>query len=306
MNGALATFGSLLAAYLIGSVPSGLWIARWFGGLDIRAVGSGNIGATNVGRVLGFRFFVVVFLLDFLKGMVPTWYLPVLASRASGLDLPHLPVGLAIAAILGHNFPIYLRFRGGKGVATSLGAVSALDGFAGVAAATGFTTFLLLTRYVSMSSILGGLTWMFAHFARVEHPLARDQIAMTVASFGLMGLLIGRHRKNLGRIAAGTEPRVDLRRKKPEGRPEGSVKAALVVGLAVLAGGTALALHAARRAEAVFGPYRASEVARVASGHQRAERLAFTNTTSPGASPAATSLSAAAPGSSTASGPVTP
>ena len=87
MNGALASIASLLVAYLIGSIPFGLFIARWFGGVDIRTVGSGNIGATNVGRVLGFRFFVVVFLLDFLKGMLPTHYLPLMASRTSGFAL---------------------------------------------------------------------------------------------------------------------------------------------------------------------------------------------------------------------------
>jgi len=275
MNGALATIACLLAAYLIGSIPFGLFVARWFGGIDIRRVGSGNIGATNVGRALGFRFFVAVFLLDFLKGMIPTQELPRLAARVSGLALPDLPVGLAIAAILGHNFPIYLKFRGGKGVATSLGAVSALDGFAGVAAATGFTTCLVVTRYVSMSSIFGGLAWLFAHFARVEHPMARDQIAMTIASFGLMALLIARHWKNFGRIAAGTEPKIHLRKPKPGGRPEGRVAPFLVLALAVLAGAGGLALNASRRPEAVFGSFRAAEVARVATGYQRAERLSF-------------------------------
>jgi acyl-phosphate glycerol 3-phosphate acyltransferase len=279
MNGALATIASLLVAYLIGSIPFGLIIARWFGGIDIRTVGSGNIGATNVGRVLGFRFFVVVFLLDFLKGMLPTYYLPMMASRASGLELPHLPVGVAIAAILGHNFPIYLRFQGGKGVATSLGAVSALDAFAGISAATGFTIALLLTRYVSISSIVGGLTWMLAHFVRIEKPFARDQIAMTIASFGLMGLLIARHRKNLARIASGTEPKVSLRKQKKKRdddlRPSGRVAPFLVVGLVIVAGGTGFFLNAAKRTEADFGPYHAAEVARVATGHQRAERLAF-------------------------------
>ncbi len=128
---------------------------------------------------------------------------------------------MAVAAILGHNFPIYLKFQGGKGVATSLGSVFALDAVASVCSATGFVVFLLITRYVSMSSILGGLVWLIAHFARVEHPMARDQIAMTVASLGLMGLLIVRHRKNLVRIGAGTEPKVNLRKKKK--RPEGRI-----------------------------------------------------------------------------------
>ncbi len=273
MIGGIISLLAILATYLLGSIPFGLLIARWFGKVDIRTVGSGNIGATNVGRVLGFRYFVIVFALDFLKGFLPTLYLSDVASRASGAALPHLPVGVAIAAILGHNFPIFLRFRGGKGVATSLGAVSALDPVASLASATGFATFLLLTRYVSMSSILGGLAWLVAHFLRVADPLSRDHVALTVASVGLMALLIARHRKNLARIGAGTEPKIHLRRRKE--RPSGRAATILVVVLAVVGGGAGLALNAGRKFEAAVGPYRAAEVARVATGHQRAERLTF-------------------------------
>jgi len=264
----------IAAAYLIGSIPFGYLIARWFGKVDIRTVGSMNIGATNVGRVLGFRFFVVVFLLDFAKGLLPTLEAcGLVATKAP--DLPDLPVLVAIATILGHNFPVFLRFRGGKGVATSLGAVSALDPIASVASALGFATFLVTTRYVSMSSIGGGLVWVAVHFATVAHPWARDQIAMSLASIGLMGLLIARHRKNLARLAAGTEPKVNLRRRKAGDRPAGKVATLLLVALAALGGAGALAVNAGRRAEVDTGPYHAAEVARVATGHQRAERLAF-------------------------------
>ena len=270
MNAVFSTLASLVTAYLIGSIPSGLLIARWFGRVDIRTVGSGNIGATNVGRVLGFRFFVVVFLLDFLKGYLPTRYLPGFVTRASGFG--QSDVLIAVAAILGHNFPIFLKFRGGKGVATSLGAVFALDPVASVCSATGFVVSLLVTRYVSMSSILGGLVWLIAHFARVPQPLARDQIAMTIAMLGLMGLLVVRHRKNLARIGAGTEPKVNFRKKK---RPEGRVATLLVAALAVVAIAGGFAANAGRKFEVIAGPYRITEVARVATGHQRAERLAF-------------------------------
>src|SRR5206468_457317 len=116
MIAVLVTLAAMAGAYLLGSIPFGLLIARWFGKVDIRTVGSGNIGATNVGRVLGFKFFVVVFLLDFLKGFLPTFYWPGLARQATGLRLPDLPVLVAVAAILGHNYPVFLRFRGGKGV----------------------------------------------------------------------------------------------------------------------------------------------------------------------------------------------
>jgi acyl-phosphate glycerol 3-phosphate acyltransferase len=276
MIAVLLTLAVVLTAYLLGSIPFGLLIARWFGKVDIRTVGSGNIGATNVGRVLGFRFFVVVFLLDFLKGFLPTRYLPKLATQPTGLILPDLPVLVAVAAILGHNFPLYLKFKGGKGVATSLGSVFALDAVASLCSATGFSTFLLVTRYVSMSSILGGLVWLIAHFSRIETPLARDQIAMTVASMGLMALLIVRHRKNLARIWDGTEPKIHLRKKKE--RPSGCISTWLVVVLAMLLVVVAVggfAWNASRTFEVIAGPYRVSEVARVATGHQRAERLVF-------------------------------
>src|SRR3954466_12005327 len=115
----LMQLAAVVLAYLIGAIPFGLLGARWVGGVDIRAVGSGNIGATNVGRVLGFRFFVLVFLLDMLKGLLPTLGPPALVAYLTGSNPDHLPVLVALATILGHNFPIYLRFRGGKGVATS-------------------------------------------------------------------------------------------------------------------------------------------------------------------------------------------
>ena len=183
---------------------------------------------------------------------------------------------MAVAAILGHNFPLYLKFKGGKGVATSLGSVFALDPIASVASATGFTTFLLLTKYVSMSSILGGLVWLIAHFMRVANPWSREEIALTVASMGLMGLLIVRHRKNLVRIGAGTEPKIKLRKKKKDKeRPSGRIATILVAALAALAGAGAFGLNARRKFEVVAGPYRVVEVARVATGHQRAERLVF-------------------------------
>ena len=282
----LTSDGLLLGlAYLIGSIPFGYLIARVVGGVDIRTVGSGNIGATNVGRVLGFRFFVVVFLLDFGKGFLPTRFLPEMARST----WPDLPVGVAVATILGHNFPIFLGFRGGKGVATSLGAVSALDAVASASAASGFGLLLGGFRYVSVASLGGGLTWIAVHFARVSEPWSRGQIALSLASIGLMGLLIARHRKNLGRLAVGTEPKVAFRRDKPktdetapttENRRAGKVATPLLIVLAVvgaIGGGVAggLVWLGRQKAEVDSGPYHAEEVARVATGHQRTERLVF-------------------------------
>ena len=118
---------AVLGGYLAGSIPFGYLVAYAKRGIDIRTVGSGNLGATNVGRTLGFRYFLLVLLLDLLKGFLPTLGFPLLLTRLTGSCPVDLPVLLALAAILGHNFPIYLGFRGGKGVATSLGGVLALD-----------------------------------------------------------------------------------------------------------------------------------------------------------------------------------
>src|SRR6185312_16210243 len=117
---------TLLVSYLVGAIPFGYLVGRWRG-VDILKQGSGNIGATNVGRILGRPFGVLVFLLDFAKGALPAW-IAFAWSSSHQLDLPpdSLPVAAAVAAFLGHLFPIYLRFHGGKGVATAAGAVCVL------------------------------------------------------------------------------------------------------------------------------------------------------------------------------------
>ena len=172
--------------YLIGAIPFGYLVFRQVKGIDIRTVGSGNIGATNVGRLLGFRYFLLVFALDVLKGFVPTFGVPLVLEKLGTSPPAELPVFVAMAAILGHNFPVYLGFKGGKGVATSLGALLALDPIACAAAAAGFFLVFLPTRYVSLSSIAGALAFVAGHFSldqgalepaepRHEHPGHRDR-----------------------------------------------------------------------------------------------------------------------------------
>lgn len=207
---------AIVAAHLIGAVPFAYLLVWWAKGIDIRTVGSGNVGATNAGRVLGFRFFLLIFALDFLKGFLPTWALPK-AVALVGEGFASLPVLVALAAILGHNFPVYLRFRGGKGVATSLGALSALDPIASVGAVVGFTISLLATRFVSASSILGGTAFVVVHLARSDVPFSGAELPLSLASLGLLLMLVVRHRKNFARILAGTEPKVTFRRRPKEG-----------------------------------------------------------------------------------------
>jgi glycerol-3-phosphate acyltransferase PlsY len=207
---ALAWFVAIAISYLIGSVPFAYLLVKWRAGIDVRTIGSKNVGATNAGRALGLWAFWVVFLLDVGKGFAATWFLPRLVEQWVGPPSSSGAPAVAVAAILGHNFPAFLGFRGGKGVATSLGAFLALDPFAGVAAMVTFLAVFLVTRYVSVASVGGGLGFAAAHFSRVDQPWASDQGLMTVVTVLMLGLLIARHRKNFQRLAAGTEPRVPI------------------------------------------------------------------------------------------------
>lgn len=280
MNAPVVALDALfvLAAYLIGAIPFGYLTAKWLKGVDIRTVGSGNIGATNVGRTFGFRFFLLVFAFDMAKGLLPAWFFPrVAATLSGGAPSSTLGVLVALAAILGHNFPVYLGFKGGKGVATSLGALLALDPIAAVGSAIGFLIFVIITRYVSLSSILGGLVFFLVHFVSVDKPWSSGELAMSVATIGLLGLLVARHRKNIARIAADTEPKVSLRRKREDrsGRASVFLILALAACSALVIGGVIGARSFSRRDVIRVGPYSLSEVHRVGTGHQRAERVAF-------------------------------
>jgi glycerol-3-phosphate acyltransferase PlsY len=271
------------AAYLVGSIPFGYLIARGVKGIDIRTVGSGNLGATNVGRILGFRYFLLVLTLDALKGFLPTFGFPWILGLRGGPRLADLPVLIALAAILGHTFPVYLKFRGGKGIATSLGAVLALDPVSCAVAVLVFGGVLLVTRYVSLSALVASLAFAAAHFARASAPLSRQQLAMTLFTVGVVALLIFRHRSNIGRIWAGTENRVNFgsRRSQRNGQahPSGCVNLILPVILVLLvmtaAGALWLYHNANQPIEVSAGPWVLHETDRVYSGQQRVDRIAF-------------------------------
>ncbi len=272
MNTMVASVLAVVLAYLIGAIPFAYLVVKAIKGIDIRTVGSGNVGATNVGRVLGFRFFLLVFLLDVLKGLLPTWGIPWLVRSASGVVPPDLPVLVALSAILGHNFPIYLKFRGGKGVATSLGALLALDLIASLAAATSFGVILLITRIVSISSLIGGLVFVGVHFVRDPEPWSRNHVAMSVVTLLLLGMLIVRHRTNLARIWAGTEPKVTFGKKPPS---QGRIVLPLILGLLLLAAVGFAITKALQPATMRSNRIALAVAARVGTGHQRADRVAF-------------------------------
>jgi glycerol-3-phosphate acyltransferase PlsY len=198
-----------LGAYLVGAIPFGYLVAK-ARGVDIFAQGSGNIGATNVGRVLGRRFGILVFLLDFAKGAVPvilaSWWNAWMETPEQG-DLPPglLEVGTGLAAFLGHLFPVYLGFRGGKGVATGAGAVAVLLPGPGLAALATWLVVVAATRYVSLASVVAALVlcalqlgWSGSSWTE-----PRNLFSLVAA-----GLILVRHRSNLVRLWQGKENRL--------------------------------------------------------------------------------------------------
>ncbi|MCS6868497.1 MAG: glycerol-3-phosphate 1-O-acyltransferase PlsY [Thermus sp.] len=188
----------LLLAYLFGSVPAGVLVARTYG-VDIRKVGSGNIGATNVLRTLGPGPALVVAFFDVFKGGIA-----VLIARAVGLE-GWLLGGVALAAVLGHNYSLFLGFRGGKGVATSFGTLLFLDPALALWTLPIGLSVMLLTRYVSAGSMTGGV-------AATVLALALGRPPWLAATVALMALLIfWTHRENLRRLQAGTERRLGER-----------------------------------------------------------------------------------------------
>lgn len=206
-----------LATYFVGAIPFGLVVGK-LKGVDIREHGSKNIGASNAGRVLGRPFFWVVFALDLLKSLVPmaiasaiVWPVPV-AHRTQLTFLLWLGVGLA--AILGHVFPVYLKFRGGKGVATSAGVVLGLFPYftlAGLTCVLAFVVALKLTRYISVGSIAAAVVFPIAYLTLgiVRHwDLAGRQLPLLVLAFFMAGLVIWRHRTNITRLRNGTENKI--------------------------------------------------------------------------------------------------
>ncbi len=196
---------TVLLSYLVGAIPFGYLIARGRG-VDIRKHGSGNIGATNVGRVLGRPFGVLVFLLDFVKGALPALVARWLASVAElGLPPDSLPMAAAVAAFLGHLYPIYLRFRGGKGVATAAGAVSVLLPGPALAALLSWLVVVLVSRYVSLASLVSATVLCVFRVLFTPQPWNEEHRILTWFCLIAAGLIFLRHRTNVGRLLHGNE-----------------------------------------------------------------------------------------------------
>jgi acyl phosphate:glycerol-3-phosphate acyltransferase len=198
----LSRAGFVLMAYLIGSIPTGYWLGKAWKGIDIREHGSGNLGATNVFRVLGKGPGIFTLFFDVVKGL-----LPVLAAQHLFPDELRMAVFTGVATILGHTMSIFVRFRGGKGMATSAGVFAAL---LPLPSAAGISVFILVsgaTRYVSLGSMLGALTLVISSFIFSVPP----PLAWTTVGVGL--LVVWTHRGNIQRLWKGTENRIVWKKK---------------------------------------------------------------------------------------------
>jgi len=197
----------IVAAYLIGSVPTSVWVSRFFFGIDIRDYGSGNAGATNTYRVLGSKWGTFVMVVDMLKGVIATSLYVLLPEYLTNeLHRTNLMIGLGLAAVLGHIFPIWAGFKGGKGVATLFGMALAIQPLVAVSCIGVFLLVLYLTRFVSLSSILAGVSFMvFILFIFNEKETLYRIFAVIVAL-----LIVLTHQKNITRILKGTESKVPI------------------------------------------------------------------------------------------------
>jgi len=207
----LTAAGLVAGAYVLGSIPVGLVVAKAVKGIDIREAGSGNIGATNVGRVLGRKWGVLVWLLDGLKGFIPAFIAGTLAGHVwSHYDLLMWPVLCAFATICGHNFSIFLRFRGGKGVSTTFGAFAYLFPVGLLIAAAVWVLTVLATRYVSVGSMLAGAALTASALLLPPHPFG-NSLCLTVVCLVVAVLVILRHKSNIHRLLNGTENKIHSR-----------------------------------------------------------------------------------------------
>lgn len=193
---------SIICSYLLGSIPFGLLVAKCKG-VDIRKHGSGNIGATNVWRVCGWRCGLPVFVLDVVKGVTAVWLARWLAVRF-GSDAAWAGIAAAMACILGHSFPVWLGFKGGKGVATSLGVFLGLMPLPSVVALLLWIIIFKVSGYVSLASIVAAVALPAAAIAM---QFTNWKYGWPVSGFAIVAglLVVVRHRSNIARLRAGTE-----------------------------------------------------------------------------------------------------
>ena len=204
---------ALVLAYLFGSIPTAVWIGLAFFNIDVREYGSGNAGATNTFRVLGKKAGVPVMFLDILKGWTATNLAYFIGVSTTGgvnsIAYTNYALALGIAAVMGHLFPIFAGFRGGKGIATLFGMILAIHLQAALLCVVVFIVVLLVTRYVSLSSIIAGFTYTIG--VAFIYPSNKSVV---IYGMCMLLLILITHQKNIERLLKGKESRVNLFKKK--------------------------------------------------------------------------------------------
>jgi acyl-phosphate glycerol-3-phosphate acyltransferase len=201
----------VILAYLIGSIPTAVWVSRYFFNIDIREHGSGNAGATNTFRVLGSKAGSFVFFIDMLKGFIAVDMAYLISKyQMDNVALTNFQVILGISAVIGHIFPIWAEFRGGKGIATLFGMILAIQPLVALCLIMVFVIMLFVTRYVSLSSITASVAFPIMIFFVFREP----EIMYRVFALATAIMVVLTHHKNINRLLAGNESRVPLFKKK--------------------------------------------------------------------------------------------
>ena len=203
----------LILAYLTGSFPSAVWVGRTFYNKDVREYGSGNAGATNTFRVLGKGAGIPVLLMDIFKGWLSVNYILLVSnsSQLSSTTFFEFQLAFGVAAVIGHLFPIYTGFRGGKGIATLLGLLIGLNAIAAIASIVVFVIVFLISKYVSLGSILASLAFPFVVFIVLDEKDVNTSLELFSVFVPILTLIT--HQKNIERLIRGEENKVKFDKK---------------------------------------------------------------------------------------------
>jgi len=208
------SLSALILAYLFGSIPTAVWIGQAFYGIDVREYGSGNAGATNTFRVLGKKAGLAVMFLDIFKGYTATNLAYLIGLSVTGpqnsVQFVNYQLALGVTAVLGHLFPVFAGFRGGKGVATLFGMILAVHSEAAALCVLTFVVFLLIFKYVSLSSIMAGFSFPLSIIFIFQSPIR----SVLLYGMCICVLILVTHQKNIERLLKGKETRVDLFKRK--------------------------------------------------------------------------------------------
>ena len=208
------SISALILAYLFGSIPTAVWIGQAFYGIDVREYGSGNAGATNTFRVLGKKAGIAVMVLDIFKGYTATNLAYLIGLSVTGpqdsVQFVNYQLALGVTAVMGHLFPVFAGFRGGKGIATLFGMILAVHTGAALLCVLTFVIVFLISKYVSLSSILSGFSFPLSIIFIFQSPIR----SVVLYGMCICVLILVTHQKNIERLLKGKESKVNLFKRK--------------------------------------------------------------------------------------------